>query len=106
MDAGLRIRGVPAGGGEDRAVAGLESVNTGRVWTVDQRGIFFADQAGKLGTLFFYEFATRRVRQEIATGGPILFGTPSLSVSPDGNWLLYARQDAAQSDLMMLSGAW
>jgi hypothetical protein len=32
------------------------------------------------------------------------FGTPSLSVSPDEQWLLYTQLDQSSEDLMMIKG--
>jgi Tol biopolymer transport system component len=100
LDARFSPRKVPASGGAPSAVEGLEGVAVGRMWAVTPEGIYYAEPADALRRIFWYRFSTRSSAAIAIAPKSVLFGTPSLAVSPDRRWLLYAQEDDAQSDLM------
>lgn len=91
---------VPLSGGQPTKLPGLEQIIPRRCWTWHPKGIFYYDQEA----LFFYAFATRKSKRLAAVDHQFMVDTPSLSVSPDGTKLLFARHDSTASDLMQLRG--
>jgi hypothetical protein len=53
--------------------------------------------------IVFYSFRTHKLRRVFKTDRNLRLGTPSLSISPDGQWLIYAQTDQGGSDLMLLT---
>ena len=91
-------------GAGTRRVNGLEQVRASRYWTVTGRGIYFLRNSQSPFELQFYDFASGKISTiATMTRAPSL-GTPSLTVSPDDHWLLYAQMDEVGSDIMILTG--
>jgi Tol biopolymer transport system component/DNA-binding winged helix-turn-helix (wHTH) protein len=91
---------VPADGGEEVLVLTHHKAGLGRAWTVVEKGIYFATAEDLAQPLIeFYSFATRKVTQVAALPKPFSY---SLSVSPDGRWLLYTQRDQSGSDIMLM----
>jgi eukaryotic-like serine/threonine-protein kinase len=89
-----------AGGEESRI---LEQVTWGS-WALLEQGICFLSQrALPQPTLEFFNFATSRVtpfgRIERAKA---FVGSPGLSVSADGRWILYSQVDQNDNDIMLV----
>jgi hypothetical protein len=67
---------------------------------VTDRGIYFVASEKCPCQVGFFDFAGRHVTPVILIRKPLVSRTPSLSISPDGRWLLYAQLDDSGSDLM------
>jgi Tol biopolymer transport system component len=68
-------------------------------WSLTPDGIYFAGDQGERAAFFFYSFAsgtTTRIGYPERAFAP---GTPSLMVSPDGKWILYAQMDHVSTDI-------
>jgi Tol biopolymer transport system component len=73
-------------------------------WAVVEQGIYFADQEGSAppGGIFFYDLATRKIRQVSRTDKPLAVTDSAFAVSPDRRHLLYTQVDQSGSDLFLL----
>jgi tricorn protease-like protein len=89
-------------GQDEHLVAGLENVHDSRYFDVTARGAYFLRDAAPPGELVFYDFATHRSKPLIDLESRFLRGMPSLSVTPDDVWMLYAEVDNNGSDILML----
>jgi Tol biopolymer transport system component len=98
----LGIWQMPVSGGAETHVPGLEHVYTGRHLAVSRTGLYFLASEDPPWTVHFYDFATRRISAVATIQRTPTFETPSLSVSPDGHWLIYSQLDQAGEDLMAL----
>jgi hypothetical protein len=72
-------------------------------WSLAHDGIYFASHQGELAGIFFYRFSNRSTTKVGEPEKPFAPGTPSLCVSPDGKWLLYAQLDHVSSDIKIRS---
>jgi Tol biopolymer transport system component/serine/threonine protein kinase len=93
---------VQAEGGEEIEV--LDQAQTG-LWAVTSQGICFFDMRSPSGAAMkAYDFATRRQRVIHQFPKQTTIGTfdTSITVSPDGQWILYTQLDQAGSDLMLV----
>lgn len=88
--------------GVEEPVPGLANVRHGRYWVLTRDGIYFLDQQTPPRQIRFYNFATRASTPVATVPSGIVPGTPSLSVSPDGRWLLFAQEDHVESDIVMI----
>lgn len=91
---------LPAEGGEEIPVPGFTQTVPWGQWVVLDQGIYFVN-AKSQSAIEFFSFATGQVTQ-VAALEKRVFGGPSLSVSPDGRWILYAQIDHNDSDLMLV----
>ncbi len=97
--AGGSIWRMPVEGGEETRILD-KNIGYGS-WRVLEKGICLIDEGATPAQIEFFDFATHRVKQ-IATldkekglaGGPV--------VSPDGQWILFARVDQVESDIMLV----
>ena len=77
---------------------GMPAVLDASEWTVVPRGIYFvAADAPK--SVRYFDFATKQVRQIFEVDKDF---DDSLSVSPDGRWILYTQADPDNSDIMLV----
>jgi len=76
----------------------------GRFWDLTDQGICFIDLAAKPHpTINVYEFQTQRVsRIGSVDREPVTWGAGALSVSPDGQWVLYPQVDRLESHIMLV----
>jgi Tol biopolymer transport system component len=94
---------VPTRGGEETQVLDHGS---GGLWAMTEQGIYFGEiDVSFVPVLKFYRFATRQM--EIVKQFPRdirldLTAETALSVSPDGQWILYTQWDQLGSDLMLM----
>ena len=91
---------VPVDGGEGTKL--FDGVDKYGSWTVRRDGIYFftvPDVKGRRD-LSIYEFATGRTRTILTVIGKLEFF--GLEISPDGQTILYAREDESGSDLMLV----
>jgi Tol biopolymer transport system component len=73
-------------------------------WTVSSRGIYFADNSRDAERVWFYSFLGGEVTSIGKADKSLVMDTPSLSVSPDERWLLYAQQEHVGSDIVIRRG--
>jgi Tol biopolymer transport system component len=88
-------------GGPPEPIPELKDVVDNRYFAVVDRGIYFVVGEECPSQVAFFDFASRRVSPVAIVRKTPVFRTPSLSVSPDGRWLLYAQVDESGSDLML-----
>jgi len=88
---------VPADGGTETQV--IESV-VSEMFAVVSEGIYFIGRPNTSGNNFieFFNFATKKIWPLSA----IKHLDTTLSVSPDGRWILYSQDDQVGSDLMLV----
>jgi Tol biopolymer transport system component len=100
--AGLSRKTLPSGAEE--VVLPELKVGFWGYWAVTKTGIYFADQpgSGPPGGIFFYDFATRKVRRIATTDKPLAITDSAFAVAPDGRHLLYTQIDQAGADLFIL----
>ena len=93
----------PSGGGDARLVPELAGVVDSRHAFVSRTGIYFLMREAAPWEIRYYDFASRRVTPVASISKtPVLF-TRSLSVSPDGRWMLHAQVDQMGSEIALLS---
>jgi Tol biopolymer transport system component len=93
---------VPVDGGEETRVLDRGGQS---VWALTGQGICFFDFSGSTGpALKFYNFATGKVMllREFSKDTLLVTGATTLSVSPDGRWILYTQSDQSSCNLMLV----
>jgi len=84
--------------GTESTLRGMPAVLDPSQWTVVPGGIYFVPvDAPK--SIRYFDFATKQVRQIFAVDKDF---QDSLSVSPDGRWILYTQAVEANSDIMLV----
>lgn len=96
------IWSVSPGGGDERPLPGLAKVRTSRYFTAGRLGLYFLQDVNPPWFVGFYSFRRQQVSPLLAFTQSILYGTPNLSLSPDGRWLLFSQTANRGSDIMML----
>ena len=94
----------PVSGGAESPVPGLEKLSTSRYFAVTRKGMYFLAAENRPWNIYFYDFSTKRMSVIGTIERTPRFRTPSLSVSTDEQWLLYAQEDQSGSDLTLLEG--
>lgn len=102
LSKGPGIWKVPRGGGEALLVPELAHVYPRRYWAMTNSGIYFVARESAPRSIQFFSFAKSRIEDVAEIRHSLVAGTPSLTVSPDGKWILYAQTDEKSSDIMML----
>jgi Tol biopolymer transport system component len=91
---------VPVTGGAETRV--LDEALQG-FWALLDNGIYFVNpKATPHPTIDFFNFATGRTSQVAVIEKELQLTSPSLAVSPDGRWLLYAEVDNFENDIMLV----
>jgi len=93
---------VSAAGGDEAAIAEFEKVSHWRYWTATDRGIYYLSSDREPWTISFFDFATSQAKPVFTMPTKPVFGTPGLTVSPDGQSLLYSQVNREGSDIMLL----
>lgn len=65
------------------------------------RRFYFTDRHDSFADLFAYNFEDQRIRNIGRLPQTLSLGTPSLTLSPDGKWILYAVIDHTKSDIRL-----
>ncbi len=66
-------------------------------------GIYFVNpKTTPHPTIDFFNFATSRTSKVATIEKEVQLTSPSLAVSPDGRWLLYAEVDYFENDIMLV----
>lgn len=94
---------VPLSGGTGVPVAQLDRIDCSRHFALDKNGLFMLSTTHAPWLVVFYSFKTRKLTPVFDIPQNPRLGTPSLSISPDGNSLIYTQTDQGGSDLMLLS---
>jgi len=68
-------------------------------WWVGATQIYFATSQGSTSEFSIFDLATRKIRSMGRLSQSLSLGTPSVVVSPDGQWLLYAVIEHTKSDI-------
>jgi Tol biopolymer transport system component/DNA-binding winged helix-turn-helix (wHTH) protein len=100
MDADIHVK--DAISGEERPLAGMPRAGFPTEWTLASTGIFYIDRASTPASIAFFEFASAKVTRRISIESPLIWS--GLSISPDGKWFSYTREDGRVSDLMLAEG--
>jgi Tol biopolymer transport system component len=92
---------VPSSGGTAESIADLRGLDSSRYFAVDQQ-IFFAKLEASEWVIQRYDVDSRAVSTVASLPGQLVYGTPSLSISPDRRFALVAQQDRSTSEIMAL----
>jgi Tol biopolymer transport system component/DNA-binding winged helix-turn-helix (wHTH) protein len=84
--------------GTASVLRGMPGVLDASEWTVVPRGIYFVP-ADAPKSVRYFDFATKHVRQIFKVDKDF---DDSLSVSPDGRWILYTQADPDNADIMLV----
>lgn len=68
-------------------------------WSLTPNGIYFAAERAETAGIFFYRFSDHTTTRVGAPERAFAPGTPSLTISPDGRWLIYAQLDHVSTDI-------
>lgn len=92
-----------ANGGDVRLVPELAGVVDSRHCFVSRTGIYFLARELPPWEIRNFDFATRRVSSVANIARTPEFFTRSLSISPDGKWMLHAQVDQIGSEIALFS---
>jgi len=91
---------IPVEGGEEVRVHDEASIG---LWAVMERGVYLlSSKANARPALEYFDFRTGRTTQIAALDKEVDVRVPSLSVSPDGQTILYVQIDHHESDIMLV----
>ncbi len=93
---------VPITGGQGVPLAMFEHLDPLRYFAMDANGLYLLSTDHSPWVIVFYDFRTHNFTPVFTMDRSPRLGTPSLSVSPDRRWLIYAQTDQGGSDLMLL----
>ena len=93
---------LPTEGGQETSILDDLAVFDWGNWTVGEAGIYFIGRTADGPRLNRFEPSTQTVTLLRLLTGPRLSHEPGLSLSPDGRWLLYARSDRVESDIVLV----
>ena len=94
-----REGGAETSGEEEQVWRGFAS----RFWTISAGDLVFLDFGASQGRRFcVLDLATRRLRPLAIPAGKVAWGASGLSVSPDGQWLLYTQLDRLVSQINLV----
>jgi hypothetical protein len=79
-------------------MTGMLPVLDASLWTAVPAGIYFVPVDAPKSVCYF-AFATRQIRQVFTVDKNF---DDSLSVSPDGRWILYTQIDEGNTDIMLV----
>ena len=98
-NANTSLRKIPLTGAfQEAPVSEVPAIADNTLWYVAPGGIYFVP-ADAPRSVHYFDFSTKKIRK--------IFEIPkdfsdTLSVSPDGRWLLYAQQDQENADIMLV----
>jgi Tol biopolymer transport system component len=98
--SGLTIYRTPVNGGDEVQVMGPIPRAPVGAWVPDADGIYFI----RPWEIAYYRFATGRATAIVMLPQDSIVSAPGLSLSPDGQWLLYGQRDRLGSDIMLVEG--
>jgi Tol biopolymer transport system component len=92
---------LPSNGGRPALLTALADLRPSRYFDVKSH-VYVIEQEHSMRTLSDYNPATNTVTPVALIPGKIVYGTPSLSISPDGRYALFAQEDKISSTIMTL----
>ena len=96
------IAAVPAAGGREQPLHGLDGFAIGRSWGVLQDGIYFLANPDQRGYIVrFLRFATQQVSDLVTLEREPDLSFSAVALSPDGRYLLNVQIDGEINNLMM-----
>ena len=93
---------IPVSGGAEERVAELAGYQHTRYFDIAPDGIYFVNDRNTPHPIEFFSFRTHKVSRVAELDGRLVNGTPGLTVSPDGKWIVYARVDYDSTDIYMV----
>ena len=91
-----------AGGDDEAPVHEFANIRHWRHWQVTGSGIYYLSGEKAPWTISFFDFATRQSSPIFTTAERPVLGTPGLSISPDGQFMLFSQVHREGSDIMLL----
>jgi Tol biopolymer transport system component len=95
----MEIWRVPASGGRAQKISAVQSVAGGRYFDLEGNSLYFAAGNNVPHTLDKLDLQSNKVQPIAVIPQGLVDGTPSLSVSPDGQSILFAEIDNSGSDI-------
>jgi Tol biopolymer transport system component len=74
-------------------------------WCIGKDAIYFAVSGQSSAKFYRHNFGNRQVAEIGEVTQSLALGTPSLAISPDGKWLLYATVDHLSSNIKIRKGS-
>ena len=93
---------VPTDGGPEKLILNALAAYDWGNWTVGEAGIYFVKRTRDGPRLHRFDPSTQAMTPLRLLAGPRLSHEPGLTVSPDGQWILYARSDRVESDIVLV----
>jgi Tol biopolymer transport system component/DNA-binding winged helix-turn-helix (wHTH) protein len=96
---------IPVNGGEETPVYDFQQKNLSRLWAVVDEGIYFVvAESSTRSVVRFYSFSDGIVKTVVENieDGSMPNSVSSLTISPDGRWVLFPLVVERGSDLMMI----
>lgn len=94
---------VPLAGGAEELVIGMTEAPPWGYWTLADKGIYYLIRGGGRPRIVFFDYATGQTNDVWTMEKPALTSDGGLSLSPDGNWLLFTQLDNSGSDIMLVN---
>jgi serine/threonine protein kinase len=91
----------PISGGKSDLVPGTETTFS-RYWQLVKDRVYFVDPSGEQPALKYLDLTANRTQQLATLGTGLVVGPRGLTVSPDGHWILFTREDLTFSDIMLI----
>jgi Tol biopolymer transport system component/DNA-binding winged helix-turn-helix (wHTH) protein len=85
--------------GTETLVTGMPVLSFVANWAIVRDGVYFFP-AESLGTLSYFDFATKELRPVYDVGRGVFYG---LSISADGRYAIYAKIEDVSSDIMLIN---
>jgi hypothetical protein len=91
---------LPVGGGDEELLPELASVRAFRSWDITKDGIYYVDSGPKT-VLKFFRFRDRKTSTVAEMTRPPQQSERGLSVSRDGNLILYLQMDSIRNEILV-----
>lgn len=101
FETGKGLWQIPFIGGPEKPAPEFAGVECARYCAASRHAFYFVDHQAPPRMLKAFSFASRRTRDIGLIEKDLITGTPSLTVSPDDRWLLYAQKDRINSNVML-----
>ena len=88
--------------GTESPLPGLADIKTSRYFAMTSLGIYYLVREDAPWVIAFYSFKTGKTSSVLSLDKPPEFGTPSLSVSPDGRFAIFSELEQSGTNLQLL----
>jgi Tol biopolymer transport system component len=92
---------LPASGGQPALISGTETTFS-RYWQLAKGGIYFVDPSGEPPALKYLDLIAGHAPLLAKLPAGLVVGPRGLTISPDGRWILFTREDLTFSDIMLV----